>query len=156
RDADDTTAEQHREVAGELERLAPAHDAERIWAAGDRHLYLTGLGRPDAGRDDAVRFALSARSTIGGDGGASGVDGVGVHIGLAAGTVATGVVGGAHVAFGVWGEPVRIALALDAVAAAGEVLATRDLVEQLDRPVTLADERDITLGPDTIAAVALA
>ena len=146
---DETTAEHHHDLAAELERLAGRHHAERIWASADRHVYLTGLGRPDHGHDDAVRFALAARALAEHTADAS------VHLGVAAGTVATGVVGGGQLAFGVWGEPVRVALVLDAVGRPGEVLVERQMVDQLRIDVDIVDERRVDLGADDIEAVAL-
>ena len=50
---------------------------------------------------------------------------------MAAGDVATGVLGTNQVSFGVWGDPPGVAVTLSALAQPGQVLADASVVEQL-------------------------
>jgi HAMP domain-containing protein len=117
-------------VASALESLARAHRLERAWSSTDRHLYLAGLGRDDDhGCDDAVAFVREAFAVVTELTAEAGIR-VALHGALAAGDVATGIVGGQRMALGVWGRAPRRALALDAAAPVGGVLVEPGVIER--------------------------
>ncbi|MGI9599450.1 MAG: adenylate/guanylate cyclase domain-containing protein, partial [Acidimicrobiales bacterium] len=90
------------------------------------------VGSSDEGADAALDFTeamvASARSR------AAEVDAsVTVHIGLSTGPVATGVLDSGSLTFGAWGEPVRRALAIAALARSDELLLDMTTADALDR-----------------------
>ncbi len=119
------------QVAAALESLAREHRVERAWSSADRHLFLAGLGRVEEhGCDDAVAFVADAMSAIAAIAAEAELT-VSVHGALAAGDVATGIVGGGRVSLGVWGRTARVALALDAAAERGSVLVHDSVLDRL-------------------------
>lgn len=130
------------EVASELERTAVEIGLERTWSSADRHLYLAGLDTHDDARIDlAVRFVAAARDAV------HRVGEVGLRGALSAGQVAAGVIDDEHVSLGVWGTPVRRALALDAMARPGEILVDAETASRVP------DDRDLEPRPLDDAAV---
>jgi class 3 adenylate cyclase len=95
---------------------------EPVRLAADRYLFVTGAGSDSVHADEALRFAgdvaLMASNLD--------VDDDEVHlaanIGLASGTIATGVLETGSLTFAAWGEPVRRALAISALAQIAEIL----------------------------------
>ncbi|TVR24850.1 MAG: hypothetical protein EA389_10200, partial [Ilumatobacter sp.] len=116
-------------VAADLEQLAARHHVERVWASADRHLYVAGLGLDHHGCDEAIRFLVDAREILTEHLPDSGIS---VRAAVAAGTVTTGVVGGEQLAFGMWGEPTRLALAMAAVSDPGQVLVHESVSRRLE------------------------
>lgn len=156
-DSDDDAYANERScaLARVLERLAVQHGLERIWSAHDRHLFLSGLGRDDHGCGDAMRFVTDVRATLEDEAETSELP-LTMHAGLAAGTVATGVVGGHHVSFGVWGDAAGIALGLDALGTTGTVLVHGSVTAELtliDRPP--GRSRTITLNGSELEVIEL-
>jgi len=107
----------------------PRHHVERVWASADRHLYVAGLGLDHHGCDEAIRFLVDAREIL-----TEHLPDSGISVGaaVAAGTVTTGVVGGEQLAFGMWGEPTRLALAMAAVSDPGQVLVHESVSRRLE------------------------
>ena len=126
---DPWATERFTAVSADLEELATRHHVERVWSSADRHLYVAGLGLDHHGCDDAMRFVSDAREVLADD---LPDHGVTVTAAVAAGTVTTGVVGGDQLAFGMWGEPTRLALALAAVGEAGQVIVHDTVSERLE------------------------
>lgn len=127
--SDPRSNERFAELAAALEARAAHHDVERVWSSADRHLFVAGLGRDHHGCDQAVQFLIDAREIL-----AAHLPDHGITIGaaVAAGTVTTGVVGGEQIAFGMWGEPTRVALGLASVAEHGQVLVHASVSERLE------------------------
>lgn len=110
--------------------LADEHGVERLQVALERQLFVAGRGRPGAEAGTAASFAsalLEAIESIGTD---SGVD-IAAGAGLAAGLVATGVVGSQQLSFGAWGQPVAEAVELSSLADTGQILADDHAVAEL-------------------------
>lgn len=124
------------ELSRRLEETAEDMGIERVRSSSDHHLFTAGLGVDDDGADAAAAFILAVRDAVGDLDGETANE-IGLHAGLATGDMATGVVGSDQLSFGVWGEPARAALALDAVAGRGQVLAAAETVE------ALGDEWDV-------------
>jgi class 3 adenylate cyclase len=103
------------------DQLANQHGVERVRAGADRYLFLAGLGSVSDGGDMAVAFVSSLaerQSELAADEDVS----IALQVGLATGPVATGLLARGSLAFNAWGEPVRQALALSALAGPAEVL----------------------------------
>ncbi len=143
------------ELAGEAlgwaaalaEEVAAQAGLERIRSAADRSLFLSGIGEEGAGADAGLRFAEEFRRRLQDEAELA----LHLHIGLATGAVATGVLDSGALTFGAWGEPVRRALALASLAGADRVLidastvaaltAGRENVEPADRVLDLDGEQ---------------
>lgn len=123
-----STVELLASVAEQVDTLAADHEIERVRLAADRHLFLAGVGHGDYGADDALAFAAEAAS-VAHHVVESEHMAVAVHIGLATGPVATGLLDQGSLTFGAWGEPVRQALAIAALSSADEVLVHATTIE---------------------------
>jgi class 3 adenylate cyclase len=102
-------------------RLQESHGLERVQFSSINALFVAGLGRPDACVDDAARFAVEVVEAVA-EVGAEFGQVLTVRAGLAAGDVASGVLGQQQLTFSVWGEPVTTAFTLAALARPGEIL----------------------------------
>ena len=125
----------------EADVLMTRHGAETARRSSGNKIFVTGLGHPDACVADAVRLAVEAvqlASEVGADFGIA----LTAHAGLSAGDVATGVIGGGQLSFGVWGDPPNTAATLDALAQSGQILVDRNVADQL------GPEWDIGTGID--------
>jgi class 3 adenylate cyclase len=118
-------------LADELNALAEAAGVERLRVATDEQLFVTGRGRPGAAGDEATAFAADAIEHIHELGDEFGLP-LGAVAGLSIGPVATGVLGGRQLTFGVWGDAFTRALTL--VARTGDdalVVVDRSVVDEL-------------------------
>jgi class 3 adenylate cyclase len=136
-------------LSRDLEAAAERVGVERVRSASDHHLFAAGLGSPDVAAETAAAFALEVVDVIARVEQESGVD-VSCHAGMAAGEVVAGIVHPDTLTYGVFGEPVRIALALAAVAGDGQVLVDTTVASALDgwtleRPSGLVDLRGATV-----------
>ncbi|MCV2396333.1 adenylate/guanylate cyclase domain-containing protein [Actinotalea sp. M2MS4P-6] len=100
------------------ERVAEEAGLQRVRVAADRYLFIGGLGADDDGADVGLRFAREFQARLAADPDLS----LDVHLGLSTGAVGTGVLETGTLTFGAWGEPVRRALALAALARVDSVL----------------------------------
>ncbi|MDY7105051.1 MAG: adenylate/guanylate cyclase domain-containing protein [Actinomycetota bacterium] len=112
------------------ESLAHERGIERIRADADRYLFVAGAGRDEAGADDALAYATDLSAAVAEVAAREQVT-MSVSVGLATGSVAMGVVGAGGLTFAAWGEPVRQALAVCALAAGGQVLLDRSAADAL-------------------------
>lgn len=119
----DTAVELAVRVSRDLEAAAERVGVERVRSASD-HVFAAGLGSPDVAADAAAAFVLEVAELLAHLERETGVA-VTYHGGLAAGDVVAGLVHPETLTYGVFGEPVRIALALAAVAGDGQVLVDR-------------------------------
>jgi class 3 adenylate cyclase len=103
------------------EDLAEDRGLEWVRAAADQYLLLSGVGSSDDAADAGVGFAVGFAAAIDGFAGPEETE-LDVHIGLSSGPVATGMLESGSLRFAAWGEPVRRALAIAALARADEVL----------------------------------
>ncbi|MFN3216800.1 MAG: adenylate/guanylate cyclase domain-containing protein [Acidimicrobiales bacterium] len=114
------------------EALAEERDIERVLAGADRYLFIAGLGQPSDGADEAIDFAAALAAMLHGfEADHHGVE-IRPRIGIATGPVATGVLQESSLSFGAWGEPVRRALAIGALAVSDEVLVDVSTAELID------------------------
>ncbi|MEM9713247.1 MAG: HAMP domain-containing protein [Actinomycetota bacterium] len=149
---EDEVVEFGTEISRRLELLAAELDIERGRSSVDHHLFSSGLGVDDDGIAAAARFALEARSLIAEVATEADVE-IEFHAGLATGDIATGILGTGRLSFGIWGEPPRRAMALDAVAAPGQVLLDDEATAALDRGGRTEPVVDLVdLGGDSITA----
>ncbi len=119
-------------LAEEADALMERFGAERVQRSSGGQLYLTGLDQDDARSADAAAFVFAAIERVAAVGAEFGQD-LSVRAGLAAGDVATGVLGNQQLSFGAWGDPPGIAVSLASLAQPGEVLADASVVTQLGR-----------------------
>ena len=126
----DTVLEITSRLASQLGAASLEHGVERIRVASDQQLFVAGRGQPGAGTAAALAFAESVVTVVDSVGAEFGIVLSG-HIGLAAGQVASGVLGSQQVSFAMWGECVGTAIALAAAAGGGEIWADRSVVDEL-------------------------
>jgi HAMP domain-containing protein len=126
----ETSVELSARLSGALESAAVEHGLERIHSASGRHMFAAGLGQPDAGTDRAVAFVHDVRDVLDRFEHDTGVA-ADYSAGLCAGAVASGLLGDDHLTYGVFGEPLRVAMALDGAAATGQVLLAPALATDL-------------------------
>ncbi len=125
-EADDEVGELLHRALEQAESLAAEHGLERIRAGADSYLFLAGVGNGD-GADEGLDFAVGLTRAVAslGDGDEFGLA---VHMGLSTGPVATGVLERGSLTFAAWGEPVRRALAIGALALSDEILVDASTV----------------------------
>ncbi|MEO1061432.1 MAG: HAMP domain-containing protein [Actinomycetota bacterium] len=143
------------QISRRLELLAVETGVERGRSSADHHLFTAGLDSSDDGAAAAAAFVLGAKRLL-----AEVADEESVHVsfraGLATGDLATGLVGSTQLSFGLWGEPPRRALALDAVASPGQVLLDPSVVEALGDGWSIEPIGDLVdLGGAPISAAEL-
>jgi class 3 adenylate cyclase len=116
--------------AGSVERLATNTGIERVRSTPDEYVFTAGLRTEGFATGDAVRFIeglkellikLQSDTSLTGE----------YRIGLSAGQVASGVLRGAELSFGIWGQPVRQALSLVAAASPYQVLVDQAVADEL-------------------------
>ncbi len=108
-------------IGDAIERLSVEYGLERVRTAADQSLYLAGMAEPSSGATEALRFATALVGEIARARRADGHE-VSVQVGLSTGPVATGVLHSGAMTYSAWGEPVRRALAIMALAQPDEVL----------------------------------
>jgi class 3 adenylate cyclase len=108
-----------RRAAELAETTAVEMGLERVRVAADRYLFVAGLGSADGGAEAALDFADGYRGHLEAEAADVELD---LHVGLASGPVATGVLDTGSLTFGAWGDPVRKALALASLSRVDEVL----------------------------------
>lgn len=115
----------------EITGMAEARRIERVRVAPEQLLFVAGRGQP--GHDAAAAAALASdvvdmlervATELGLE--------FTAHAGLAAGLVATGLLGSRQVALGMWGGCVERSIDLSRLAGPGEVLADESVVDELD------------------------
>lgn len=132
-------------AARRAEELAAERGLERVQAGADHYLFIAGMGRPTDGADAAIDFAQALAAML--HEFETHQDGVGIRprIGIATGAVATGVLQESSISFGAWGEPVRQALAIGALAASDEILVDISTAEVAD-----TDRHRLTAADDVV------
>lgn len=134
-------------VAEDLRRLANEHGVERIRLASEEQLLVAGRTADGAAIEAAVAFADESRAAVRVIADDFGLH-LDLHVGLAAGRIATGVLGTNQVAFGVWGDATHTAIVLSDAAGSDEILVDRavadaDLAGWEARPVDGALDIDV-------------
>lgn len=110
--------------------LLEQYSVERVQRSSGSQIFLAGLGRDDPGSDGAARFVWAVIEMVADVGAEFGLQ-LSIRAGMAAGDVATGVLGTNQVSFGVWGDPPGLAVTLSSLAEPGQVLADASVVEEL-------------------------
>ena len=161
-EADDELAEHLAAAATAAERLAAENSIDRVRVAADRYLFISGAGRTDDGAASGLAFARALADELEEGGADAGLQ-LHVRTGISTGPVATGVLERGSLTFGAWGEPVRRALAINALSKRDEILvdaptaalvddemiAVAGIVDLDDEPMelySLADRVSITGG----------
>ena len=150
----DVVLEITEQINEELDELMERHGIERLRRSTGNELYVAGLDLDDTRAADAARFALAAVGMITELGAEFGHP-LTAHAGLAAGDVATGVLGTSQLAFGVWGDPPGVAVALDSLARPGQVLADRTVTDQLGSEWDIGETEEVPGLADDIEAHAI-
>ena len=120
--AEEQEAEDARvRLLAQIATLAEEHGLEQLHSSASQQVFAAGLQSADLGAKAAVEMAVAARERTTASSEADEI-GFAFRAGLAAGDVVGGVVGSERLAFEVWGEPPRVAVALAGVAADGEIL----------------------------------
>ena len=135
----------------EMQALMARYGIERIQRSPGSQLYLSGLNQDDARAIDAVEFALAARDMVVELGTEFGQV-MSTRAGMAAGDVATGVLGTNQLSFGVWGDPPGMAITLVSHAQPGQVLADRSVTDELDGGWDLGPLEEFTTLADDVDA----
>jgi HAMP domain-containing protein len=117
--------------ARSVEDLAGGHGIERVRSTPDEYVFTAGLRTEGFATMDAVRFVdglIDLLDELQKDTSRTGE----YRVSLSAGHVASGVLRGSEITFGIWGPPVRRALSLVADAHAYQVLVDRTVKDELD------------------------
>ncbi len=132
----------------DLETHARGLGIERVRSAGSDHVFAAGLGSPDLAAGSAAQFVLEAFDLVRAAAAESEAD-ISYHAALASGPVVAGLLSATQLTYGVFGDPPRVAMALDSVAADGQVLldhttvtelGTEWVVEEIDNLIDLRGE----------------
>ncbi|MGB0114908.1 MAG: HAMP domain-containing protein [Ilumatobacteraceae bacterium] len=148
-------------AAAGAEAMATECGLERIRVTADRYLFVAGAHGGDEPTDATNDEDGAAAAAAFVDRLCDGLDELGedvgvdfrTRVGLSTGSVARGVLRRGSLTFGAWGEPVRRALALSALATAGEVLADVGTAQAIDADgVLAAAEGLVDLDGDPVSA----
>ena len=132
------------------------HDVDRVRVAADRSLFVSGAETPDDGVEAGLTFAsalsrefhaLSERTSVA----------FTTNIGVSTGAIAAGVLAQGSLTFAAWGEPVRRALAISALASHDEILVDGSAADAAGDRWTFEDADDVIdllqAGPEGITWV---
>jgi class 3 adenylate cyclase len=117
----DTVFEITEQLADGVDLLLVEFGVERVRRSSTNALFVAGLGDVDARIDEAVRFTVAVMELVVATSAEYGQP-LTIRAGLAAGDVASGVIGHQQLTFSMWGEPVSTAFALASLARPGEIL----------------------------------
>jgi class 3 adenylate cyclase len=117
-------------LSSELEAVADRVGVERVRSASEQHLFVAGLDTPEAAVSKAAEFALAAATTIERFAAELGIV-LTYYAGISAGEVIAGLLSVGQLTYGVFGDPARAALALNAVAGPGQILVGADTAAEL-------------------------
>lgn len=140
----DVALELSAEVDRRVEQLATEHELSVMRSSSTDLLLVAGRDEPGNGASDALRFVTAVVAVLGELSREHGVT-LDLGGGLASGDVMTAVVQGAQLSVGMLGQAPRIAMALDGVSGAGQVLLHSSTVEALE------DRSGLTPAGDLLA-----
>lgn len=126
-------------AAAVAEEVAELHGLQRVRSAADRALFLAGMASEDEGADDALAFAVHFQQRLADETELALV----LHVGMSSGAVASGVLDTGALTYGAWGEPVRQALALSALAGPDQVLIDRSSADATDLDADLVPAPEV-------------
>ncbi|HXF55727.1 MAG TPA: adenylate/guanylate cyclase domain-containing protein [Hyphomicrobiaceae bacterium] len=114
-----------------FDALAARHGVEKIKTIGDGYMAVAGVPVPTADHCERLaRLALDMREAAMRIGRWAGIT-IRLRIGIASGPVTAGIIGLDRIAYDVWGEAVNLASRLEQLAAADQILLSREAKEQL-------------------------
>jgi class 3 adenylate cyclase len=116
--------------ASSVEDLAAEMNIERVRSTPDEYVFTAGLRSPGYAAPDALQFVQKLRDLLGELQAETSRTGE-YRVGLSAGRVATGVLRGSELSFGIWGPTVRSALSLVAAADPNQVLVDGTVEDEL-------------------------
>ncbi|HZJ47694.1 MAG TPA: HAMP domain-containing protein, partial [Acidimicrobiia bacterium] len=148
------TVETSIALARDLENLAEGLGIERVRSAPEEYLFAAGLESPGFDVQAAGRFVAAVRRRLGDLSDETGLDGT-YRIGLSAGHVVAGLQSGNQLSFGIWGRPVRTALALAGLAKANQALADAAVAAELGDSFDVEPVHLVDLSGATVEAFAL-
>ena len=119
------------QFARSVESLAEDNGIERVRSTPDEYVFTAGLRSEGLSIMDAVHFIEGLLGLLEGLQKETSRTGE-YRIGLSAGHLASGVLRGSEISFGIWGPPVRRALSLVADAHPDQVLVDRSVADELD------------------------
>lgn len=125
-----TAVELSARLSGAIEDLAAEHGLERVRSSSDEHLYVAGLGEPEAAQEVAAAFVSDVPSVLEDFERTTGVR-ADYEAGMRAGDVAAVLLDEGEVTYGVFGAPISTAMMLAAVAERGQVLLHPSVATQL-------------------------
>jgi class 3 adenylate cyclase len=137
--------------AGSVERLATDTGIERVRSTPDEYVFTAGLRSEGFAIGDAMRFIeglqgllkeLQEDTSLKGE----------YRIGLSAGRVASGLLRGTELSFGIWGPPVKRALSLVASAPPYQVFIDQTVADQISDEWDLRPVDSIDHGADDLNA----
>jgi class 3 adenylate cyclase len=128
----DLALEVNDRLTEESNVLLERYDIERVHRSSGSQLLLAGLSSDDAASDDAARFVWAAIKLVADVGAEFGLQ-LSMRARMAAGDIASRVLGTSQVSFGVWGGPPGVAVTLASLAQPGQLLADAFAAEQLGR-----------------------
>ena len=117
-------------LLGELSQVADAHGVEPVHSTSTQLMWAAGLASGELEAEKGVAFVAESRATIASFASTHGLS-LASRIGLASGELVAGLVGTDRLTFDAWGDPVRIATSLCAVAESGQILGDGRVVEAL-------------------------
>jgi class 3 adenylate cyclase len=137
-----------------VEQLQEQYGVERIRQSSTSALFATGLGAAEPLIEAAAEFTVAVLEmveTIGAEYGHR----LSVRAGLAAGDVASGVIGQQQLAYSMWGEPVTTAFTLASLARTGEILVDAEVHDALESSWDIEPREGLLGLDDTVEAWAL-
>jgi adenylate cyclase len=116
-----------------FDALAARHGVEKIKTIGDGYMAVAGVPRPQPDHCERLaRLALDMREAAARVGRQVGLA-IRLRIGIASGPVMAGVIGVDRPTYDVWGETVNLASRLEGLAAANQILISREASQRLGR-----------------------
>ena len=140
--------------ARSVERLAAESSIERVRSTPDEYIFTAGLRTEGFATHDAVRFVTGLQELLKElqhDTSRTGE----YRVGLSAGRVASGVLRGTELSFGIWGPPVRRALSLVSAAPAYQVFVDQTVADEVDGSWSIEPVEVVDHGGEELIAFSL-